>query len=251
MKVNHCPLTWLLAFFLPLILLAIGCNAISSTSNTSKSIPNQTSSSLSPDYLKTYPTSYNPATKLLTPPPANLWNYSIQTSSRVYFADKVIETPDNCTMIGFWSTEGDHWVFGNRELVLVYKYYGKVQITQNPGRSNSATIDGWKIDLISSSWSGSTLTVNLKITNLGQRRNFGILDGTGLAVIDSTNKRVNPLLSRGQTQPSYAKEYYPNEDWAGKLTFQVSPYSGETDLYFGKYNFTQQTILFRLGTPQQ
>jgi hypothetical protein len=125
--------------------------------------------------------------------------------------------------------------------------------------TQTVTIDNWQIQLISSSWRGSTLNVKLKITNLGPRRNFGLASlfdpGPELAVIDSTNKRIDPWvpepdLSKGElmTVPPYTKEYYPNESWSGSLKFEMSPYSGETILYIGRYSWTQTAPLFNLDS---
>jgi hypothetical protein len=129
-----------------------------------------------------------------------------------------------------------------------------------PTPPQTITIDNWQIQLISSSWKGSTLNVNLKITNLGPRRNFGfasfIEPGPELAVIDSTNKKIDPWVpqpdfSKGElmTVPPYTKEYYPNESWSGSLKFEMSPYSGQTKLYIGRYSWTQIVPLFSLGSP--
>lgn len=131
-----------------------------------------------------------------------------------------------------------------------------------PTPTKTILIDNWQIQLISSSWKVSTLNVSLKITNTGPRRNFGSVSlfdpGPELAVIDSTGKRIDPWVpepnySKGElmTVPSYTKEYYPDESWTGNLKFEMSPYSGETKLYIGRYSWTQTVYLFSLGSPSK
>jgi len=143
-----------------------------------------------------------------------------------------------------------------------------INLSKNSGASSTKPttttqailIDNWQIQLVRSSWKGSTLNVDLTITNLGPRRNFGLASlidpGPELAVIDSTGKRIDPWVrqpdfSKGElmTVPPYTKEYYPNESWSGNLKFEMSPYSGETTLYIGRYSWTRTAPLFSLGSP--
>jgi len=62
--------------------------------------------------------------------------------------------------------------------VEAYDWYTKKSIPEGATeeeitQGKAIVIDNWQIQLVSSSWSGSTLNVNLVITNLGDRRNFG------------------------------------------------------------------------------
>lgn len=126
--------------------------------------------------------------------------------------------------------------------------------------SNVKVIEDWKIQLNGSSWTGSTVTVRLTITNLGPRRNFGYAGfdvGPEICAIDSTNKIIEPWVRepdyrKGEIiiRPGYTKEFYPNESWAGTLKFEMSPYSGETKLYMTKYYHQSKYFLFNLGKPR-
>lgn len=84
-----------------------------------------------------------------------------------------------------------------------------------------ASIDSWLITLDDGGWKGSTIYVELTITNLGPRRNFGGV-GPELTAIDSTGKEVEPwipeyswkdiaeAIKQGktlQTNPPYHKEW--------------------------------------------
>lgn len=140
---------------------------------------------------------------------------------------------------------------------LPTKYDNKVL----PGQS--ASIDNWFITLDDGGWKGSTLYVELTITNLGSRRNFGAF-GPRLIAIDSTGKEIDPWLPEYswkdiaeaikegrtlQTKPPYHKEYYPNEKWSGEVKFEMSPYSGKTGLYIRLFGYPQKHYLFDLGEP--
>ena len=117
-----------------------------------------------------------------------------------------------------------------------------------------SAIDGWAVSLNGGGWKGGTLTVDLTIVNLGPRRNFGYdlyPHGPELAAIDSTGKVVGPRRSGFLSFP-YTKEFYPNESWSGSLKFDMSPYSGKTELYmtrgpFHRYKF----FLFDVGEPRR
>ena len=152
--------------------------------------------------------------------------------------------------------------------VEAYDFFTKKGIeeepTEEPAKEEIAqvkNIDNWQIQLVGIRWNGSTLNVNLIITNLGARRNFGFssfstLGQPQLAVIDSTGKKIDPWVrqpdfSQGEliVLPPYAKEYYPNESWSGNLRFDMSPYSGKTILYVGRYSWLEKWALFDLGSP--
>lgn len=146
--------------------------------------------------------------------------------------------------------------------VLAYDWDSKTIITEPEA---VAEAENWKIQLDSSSWKGSTLIVNLTITNLGPRRNFGLVSflnpGPELGAIDSTGKWVEPWvpepdISKGELfyLPPYTREFYPNESWSGSLKFEMSPYSGETGLYYFSNGFAytySPVLLFRLGEPHK
>jgi len=122
-----------------------------------------------------------------------------------------------------------------------------------------ADVDDWAISLDGGGWKDSTLIVELTITNLGPRRNFGYagLDvGPELVVIDSTGKLIEPWVPEPDIEkgellvfPPYTREFYPNESWTGSLKFEMSPYSGETKLYMTRYYHMSQYFLFDLGCP--
>lgn len=94
---------------------------------------------LSSDYSKTYPAYEQDLggglklySKIPIAPPIKVWNYKIQTSSRVYYAVKVEETSEGVTMVGFWTTEGPDWKFKNDQIFMSYKAYGNIQISKAP-----------------------------------------------------------------------------------------------------------------------
>lgn len=124
------------------------------------------------------------------------------------------------------------------------------------------TVESWHIRLDGGGWNGGTATIRLTITNLGNRRCFGLcslLDpGPELVAMDSTGKLVEPWVrepdfSRGELLvfPPYTKEFYPNETWSGTLKFELSPYSGKTWLYMTEYSHTRRYPLFDLGEPKR
>ena len=119
--------------------------------------------------------------------------------------------------------------------------------------------DDWKIQLDGKDWIGSTVTVKLTITNLGPRRNFGLVSfinpGPDLVAVDSTGKIVEPWvpepdISKGELLylPPYTKEFYPGESWSGNLKFEMSLYSGVTNLCIKPYQRCYP--LFSLGQPK-
>ncbi|MBA7601589.1 hypothetical protein ES703_08665 [subsurface metagenome] len=133
-------------------------------------------------------------------------------------------------------------------------------VTILPGQLAGA--EDWAISLGGGGWQGSTLIVELTITNLGPRRNFGYASllevGPELVVIDSTGKLIEPWvrepdISKGElfVLPPYTREFYPNESWSGSLKFEMSPYSGETGLYMTRFYHTRQYFLFDLGSPPE
>jgi hypothetical protein len=128
--------------------------------------------------------------------------------------------------------------------------------------SQEEVADNWAIRLNGGGWNGGTATVKLTITDLGNRRCFGLcslLDpGPELVAIDSTGKLVEPWVrepdfSKGELLvfPPYTKEFYPNESWSGTLKFELSPYSGKTRLYMTEYSHTRRYFLFDLGEPKR
>jgi hypothetical protein len=139
--------------------------------------------------------------------------------------------------------------------VLAYDWESK-----NPITKLVKVVDNWEFQLDDSSWTGGTVTVKIKITNLGSRRNFGLVNflypGPELLAIDNTNKWVEPWVpepdfTKGELLrlPPYTKEYYPKESWSGSLRFELSLYSGETKLYMTRYSHTRRAFLFNLGEP--
>jgi len=119
------------------------------------------------------------------------------------------------------------------------------------------TVDGWVVRLDGGGWKGSTVIVDITITNLGKRRAFGyagLSPGPQLAAIDSTNKLAEPSTPRATWRepfpvPPYTKEFYPNESWSGRLKFEMSPYSGQTKLYMTRYYHVNKVFLFDLRAP--
>ncbi len=140
--------------------------------------------------------------------------------------------------------------------VVAYDWESKTSITKLV-----KVVEDWEFQLDDSRWRGGTLTVQLKITNLGPRRNFGLVSfmfpGPELVAIDSTNKMAEPWVldpdfSKGELfrLPPYTKEYYSNESWSGSLRFEMSPYSGETRLYMTRFTHTRKYFLFNVGEPE-
>jgi len=143
--------------------------------------------------------------------------------------------------------------------VVAYDWDSKKVITEPKA---VVVADNWEIQLDGKSWKGSTVTVKLTITNLGPRRNFGMMasflyPGPELVAIDSTEKAVEPWVPTPSIDemregilfyvPPYTREFYPNESWSGSLKFEMSPYSGETKLYIRFYQ--RPYFLFDLGSP--
>lgn len=129
----------------------------------------------------------------------------------------------------------------------------------SPGQEK--TVENWDIRLNGGGWNGGTATVKLTITNLGNRRCFGLCNifdpGPELVAIDSIRKLVEPWVrdpdfSRGElfVFPPYTKEFYPKESWTGTLKFELSSYSGRTRLYLTRYSHTRRYFLFDLGEPK-
>lgn len=141
--------------------------------------------------------------------------------------------------------------------VVAYDWLLKTAITEPEA---VVVAEDWKIQLDGRSWKGSTVTVELTITNLGPRRNLGLASlmdaGPELVAIDSTEKIVEPWvpepdISEGELLvfPPYTREFYPNESWSGSLKFEMSPYSGETGLYMTRFYHQRRYFLFDLGSP--
>lgn len=122
-------------------------------------------------------------------------------------------------------------------------------------------VEDWAISLDGGGWKNSTLIVELTITNLGARRNFGYAGfdvGPELIAIDSTGKIVEPWVpepdfKKGElfSFPPYTREFYPNESWSGSLKFEMSPYSGKTKLYMTRFYHARRYFLFDLGSPRE
>jgi hypothetical protein len=150
------------------------------------------------------------------------------------------------------------------DVVAVYDWDLKKAVPEEAKPTKVIVVGNWKFQINSLNWDGSTININLTITNLGTRRTFGYFEepnyGDELAVIDSTDKLIKAwspepkskeeLLKEVFSGYPYEKEYYPNESWTGNLTFVMSPYSGKTSLYYGQYYWTKEYNLFDLGAPQ-
>jgi hypothetical protein len=134
----------------------------------------------------------------------------------------------------------------------------------SPGQTRE--VEDWRISVDGGGWKGGTLTVELTITNLGLRRNFGDVElcinqqlwgqnsGPELVAVDSTQKVVKPWVPESTTIwdihcPPYTKEFYPNESWTGSLKFEMSSYSGRTALYLDQHGNTY--FLFYVGEPKR
>ncbi|RJQ37095.1 MAG: hypothetical protein C4555_06955 [Dehalococcoidia bacterium] len=144
------------------------------------------------------------------------------------------------------------------DVVALYDWDSKKAL---PKPKPTTVVGIWKFQLNESKWDGSTVTLNLTITNLGERQTFGYPSDTAeLTAIDSTDKMIKAwrpeptskeeFLNQVFSGYPYQKEYYPNESWTGDLKFIMSPYSGETSLYYGQYYWTKTYKLFDLGSPQ-
>lgn len=136
----------------------------------------------------------------------------------------------------------------------------RYDVVISPGQEK--TVENWDIRLNGGGWNGGTATVKLTITNLGNRRCFGLCNlfdpGPELVAIDSTSKLVEPWVrepdfSKGElfVFPPYTKEFYPNESWTGTLKFELSPYSEKTGLYLTRYSHARRYFLFDLGEPKR
>jgi hypothetical protein len=114
------------------------------------------------------------------------------------------------------------------------------------------TCDDWCVRLNGGGWRGGTLTIDVTITNLGQRRGFGIFSpggGPDLMVEDITGKWLAPQPSGDSLRAPYTKEFYPGESWTGTLVFLLSPYSGKTILSMVEYGAVKCYYMFYLGEP--
>lgn len=119
----------------------------------------------------------------------------------------------------------------------------KQQPEQQIVKETEIQADGWDFKLGSVNWNGGELEIKLTITNLGERRNFGLVNllnpGPELAVVDSTNKLVQPFVSGSISKndivvnfPSYTHEFYPGESLDCNLKFEMSQYSEQVGLWY-------------------
>ena len=115
-----------------------------------------------------------------------------------------------------------------------------------------ATYEDWTFELIGGRWKGSTLTVEVTITNNGRRRSTHPLgESLSLVAIDSTGKLVEPEGTSPAGVSPFDKEFYPKESWSGDLVFEMSPYSGRTKLYMTRFaGHARKYLLFDLGRPE-
>lgn len=114
----------------------------------------------------------------------------------------------------------------------------------------------WEITLQSVKWSGSVVTVDVKITNKGNRpAMFGFGPSTGwswpqnadFAVIDQYGFAGEDITQREWSKEFLCGNIYPHESRTGSLKFQVNPNSGLVKLYVTRYSGMQSVYLFDLG----
>lgn len=126
--------------------------------------------------------------------------------------------------------------------------------------SQEKIVDDWAIRLNGGGWDGDIVTVKLTITNLGDRRCFGLCNlwepGPELVAIDSTDKLVKPWVREPDVSkfrfyfPPYTMEFDPSDSWTGTLRFKLSPYSENVGLYI-TWNSVTNYFLFDLGEPKR
>ncbi len=116
-------------------------------------------------------------------------------------------------------------------------------------------VDNWQFKPRDNKWSGDFYEVDITITNLGDRRNFGLANlrnpGPELAMRDNTNKITEPWIPppdprKGEfiTLPGYTREFYPNESWSGSVKFKMNPYAKDLALLITWHYHSKQELLF-------
>lgn len=124
---------------------------------------------------------------------------------------------------------------------------GSYDILVPPNQSRLINHNGgdWKITLDRGGWRGSTVTVEITITNVGSNlATFSSLfTSIGMVAVDSYGKPI-----KAKTGWYESKEMYPGDSVSGKMKFAFSFKSGETKLYLSKWTATRYD-LFDLGSP--
>jgi len=126
-----------------------------------------------------------------------------------------------------------------------------------PGQLNE--YDDWLISLDGGEWRNGTLIVNITISNYADRRyfssvalfsGFGVSSPYSLVAVDSTNKVAYPIKENYPLSYCFyqGKEFYPKESLSGKLTYELSEYSGDTSIYIVQ-NSRKRKKMFDVGSP--
>jgi hypothetical protein len=122
-----------------------------------------------------------------------------------------------------------------------------------------ANVDNWQFELRDSKWVDDFFVIDITITNLGPRRNFGygnlMNPGPELVVRDSTNKITEPWVATADPRkgemfylPVYFKEFYPNDSWSGNIKFKMNPNAKDIALLLTYHYHSEQYLLFNLTT---
>lgn len=126
--------------------------------------------------------------------------------------------------------------------------------TGKPTTSKTAQIGHWLYTLYSVKRSGSSLTVNLGITNVASTplgwsndvaSEFKIMS-PGFVCVDSYNQ---PFVAEDSSWYEF-KNVYPTETIKGKLKYKLSDYSGSVSLYIGQSSTLFSAFEFSLYSPE-
>ncbi len=153
--------------------------------------------------------------------------------------------------VGSWVEKGQEIAEVSLADYDVKIYPGSSAAFTSPYRNDTA----WFVSLDGGSLKGSTLEVELSITNTTNHRAIlgsysnPISPGPVIVAVDSTNKLFRHeeqyVFGMGE-MPFYDGEYWPGETRSGHLTFEVSLYSGRIDLYAKHLSSVLSRHLFKV-----
>ena len=110
----------------------------------------------------------------------------------------------------------------------------------------------WEVSLYSVKWDGAEATVNLSVSNEGDKPATFPYPGvhhpatTEFLVVDSYNQ----WFGNSSSKKWVSGDIYPGETRRGDLTFSVNLRSGNTALYVSWYSGIRRGYLFDIGHPK-
>ncbi len=134
-----------------------------------------------------------------------------------------------------------------------------VTSTSLPKTSQSKTIGEWNYTISNVLWVGNTVSMNMEVTNVGNRvipfgsggpnAHYSFTTDYKFCLVDSYNQIYWSKGDGVREASFYNQKYYPNEKKSGRLEFTVNPHSGASYLY--QYAAGRPRIqLFPLGSPK-